>query len=79
MFIPSKLKEYREVTLVYSDEVETLVAASTEPTILPVDISFEYLSTKQKECPYCKFLPVSDNSCLCKQFEPRSGVTECVA
>ena len=42
------------MTLVYSYEVETVVAASTEPTILPVDISFFYLPTKQKEFPDCK-------------------------
>ena len=43
-------KEHTEVTLVYSDEDEIVVAAATEPVMLPVDISFETLLTKQKMC-----------------------------
>ena len=48
--------EYTEVTLVYSDEDEAVVAAASEPVMLPADISIENLSTKQKVCPDFKHL-----------------------
>ena len=44
-------REYREVTLVYSDEDEGVVAAANEAAMFPADISFENLSEKQKACP----------------------------
>ena len=49
-------KEYTEVTLIYYDEDEAVVAAAIEPTMPPAVISFENLSTKQKACPNFKHL-----------------------
>ena len=49
-------KEFTEVTLIYSDENEAVVAAASESVMLPADISIENLSTKQKECPDFKHL-----------------------
>ena len=49
-------KEFTEVTLVYPDEDEAVVAAATELAMLPADISTENLSTKQKACPDFKHI-----------------------
>ena len=44
------------MTFVYSEEDEIVVAAAIEPVMLPVDISFETLLTKQKVCQDFKHL-----------------------